>query len=70
MTVNELITYLSEYAIDDHGQESDIDFYDMNNEQYMELMPQDDCYYPGIEHNHYGGCGCISGVTLNLRMKR
>jgi len=70
MTVNQLITYLSEYAINDHGRESEIDFYNMNTEEYMELMPQDDCDDPGIEHNHYGGCGCIMGFTLNLRMKK
>lgn len=69
MTVNELITYLSEYAINDHGRESEIDFYNVDNEQWMELMPQDDDD-PGVEHDHYGGCGCISGFTINLKVKK
>jgi len=69
MKTKDFIKYLQEYEIDDHGRESDIGFYDVENDRWLELTPQSS-NEPGIEHNHYMGCGCISGFTINLMMEK
>lgn len=68
MKVSKLIKYLQEYEINDHGKESEIYFWDDSSECDLELLPQD-ADEPGIEHDHYMGCGCISGFTLNFKRK-
>jgi len=68
MKIKKLIEYLQKYEINDHGKDSDIYFWDIEKQCELILLPQDSDD-PGIEHDHYFGCGCISGVTINLKEK-
>jgi len=70
MLVSNLIKALQEYEINEHGKPAHIRFYDIEGEHTLELMPQDDDWDPGINHDHNMGCGCVVGYELNFRWKK
>jgi hypothetical protein len=67
MTIKEFIKKIEQYAIDDHGKEAEIIFWDMENNCELKINNQQDSRHPGIETTHYWGCQCISDITINLR---
>ena len=70
MTINDLIAYLGEYAINDHGKPGEISFYDANNDRYLKPVETEWSNEHGIETDHYIGCRCISGVTIHLAVDK
>ena len=70
MNINDLITTLSQYAINDHGKPGEILFYDATNQVYLKPVETDWSSEEGIEEDQYFGCGCISGITLHLAVDK
>ena len=65
MKTIDLIKALQEYELNDHGKEGHIEFWDTERECALILAPQSSDE-PGIEHDHYMGCGCVMGFSLNF----
>jgi len=67
MTISELIDKLRSLEKEtSHAIPLRVSFYDVDNNCWLELMPQSELL-PGVESDQLPGCGCCGGVIFNLR---